>query len=115
LAEKSIEAGNVMIDKGSDFWGGPELARLQADLLVASSAPVDTIDQAYLEALEKARGYPNKVYELRTACGLAEHYKRSGRAQQAAELIRSTCATVSEPCEIPDFVAARDLLSQITG
>jgi class 3 adenylate cyclase/tetratricopeptide (TPR) repeat protein len=112
LAQKSIERGRLLIEQGSDTWGGPELARLQAESILASAAPVDAVDRAYLEALQMARDYPNKFYELRTVCGLARHYKNTGRIGEASELLRTTCETVVEPCEIHDFIAAKQLLSQ---
>ncbi len=113
LAQKSIEAGNALIKQGGDSWGGPELARVQADLMLANGVPVDAIDGAYREALAKARDYPNKFYETRTACGFAQHYISTGRAGEARELLRSACESVTEPCEIHDFVAAKELLSQL--
>ncbi len=115
LAEKSIENGNRAIDQGGDSWGGPELARVQADLMLASDAPVDSIDEAYSKALAKARDYPNKVYELRSACGLARHYMHTGRAIEARDLLRATCETVAEPCGILDFAVAKELLSQLAN
>jgi len=113
LAEKSIEDGNRVIEQGGDSWGGPELARVQADLMLACDASVDSIDSAYREALEKARNYPNKIYELRAACGFAQHYKSTGRVREARELLQTACESVIEPCEIHDFVVAKELLKQL--
>ena len=81
--------------------------------MLANRTPVDAIDGAYLDALQKARDYPNKFYELRAACGLARHYKSTGRVREARELLQSVCEPVIEPCEIPDFAAAKNLLSQL--
>ena len=114
-AGKAIENGNLIVDQGGDSWGAPELARLQADLMLASNAPVDDIDRAYLEALDSARNQPNKYYELRTACGLAKHYKNTERVQAARELLQSVCESVTEPCEMHDYLAAKDLLSQFSN
>ena len=113
LAEKSIEDGNLVIEQGGDSWGGPELARVRADLMLACDASVDSVDSAYREALEKARNYPNKVYELRAACGLAQHYTSTGRVREARELLQTACESVIEPCEIHDFVVAKELLKQL--
>ncbi len=81
--------------------------------MLANDVPVDAIDGAYREALAKAKGYPNKFYEIRTACGFAQHYIGTGREREARELLRSACESVTEPCEIHDFVAAKELLSQL--
>ena len=113
LAEKSIEEGNLLIKQGGDSWGGPELARVQADLMLACDASVDNVDSAYREALEKARNYPNKVYELRAACGFAQHYKNTGRVREARALLQTACESVIEPCEIHDFVIAKELLKRL--
>ena len=86
---------------------------MQADLILANDSPVDAIDGAYREALMKAKDYPNKFYELRTACGFAQHYINTDRAREARELLRSACESVTEPCEIHDFAAAKELLSQL--
>jgi len=104
-----------LIEQGGDSWGGPELARLQADLMLACDAPLDDIDKAYLVALEKARDYPNKFYELRTTCGFAQHYRNTDRPEEAQKLLLSACDSVIEPCEIQDFVAAKNLLSQLSS
>jgi len=112
LAQKSIEAGNSLIKQGGDSWGGPELARVRADLMLANEASTDSVDGAYREALMKAKDYPNKFYELRSACGFAQHYISTGRAKEACELLSSACESVTEPCDNPDFVAAKNLLSQ---
>ena len=112
MAQQSIEDGNRVIELGGDSWGGPELARVQADLMLACDASVDSVDSAYREALEKARNYPNKIYELRAARGLAQHYKNTNRDSEARELLRSACGSVVEPCEIHDYVAANELLNQ---
>jgi len=113
LAEKAIEDGNLVIEQGGDSWGGPELARVRADLMLACDAPVDSVDSAYREALAKARNYPNKFYELRAACGFAQHYKSTGRVREARELLQTACESVIEPCEIHDFVVAKELLKQL--
>ena len=81
--------------------------------MLANDVPVDAIDGAYREALAKAKDYPNKFYEIRTACGSARHYTSTGRASEARELLRSACESVMEPCEIHDFVAAQELLAQL--
>jgi len=113
LARKSIENGNVIVNQGGDSWGGPELARVLADLMLVGDAPAESIDMAFCEALQKARDYPNKFYELRTACSLAQHYNNTGRTNEARELLQSVCESVIEPCEIHDFVTATKLLSQL--
>ena len=83
--------------------------------MLASDAAVDDIDSAYLEALGSARNYPNKCYELRTACRLAQHYKNTERAQVARELLQSVCGSVTESCEIHDYLAAKNLLAQFSN
>jgi tetratricopeptide (TPR) repeat protein len=113
LAENSIENGNLVIEQGGDSWGGSELTRVQADLMLACNASVDSVDCAYREALGKARNYPNKVYELRAACGFAQHYKNTGRVREARELLHTACESVIEPCEIHDFVIAKELLKRL--
>ena len=86
---------------------------MQADLILANDSPVDAIDGAYREALMKAKDYPNKFYELRTACGFAQHYINTDRAKEARELLRSACKSVTEPCEVHDFVVSKNLLSKL--
>jgi len=112
LAQKFIEDGNRVIEQGGDSWGGPELARLQAELLLATDASEDRIDGAYREALDKARNYPNKIYELRAAHRLAQHFKSTGRDQEARDLLQAVCESVADPCEIPDYLSAKEMLQQ---
>ncbi|MFT5505626.1 MAG: hypothetical protein ACI8XC_003348, partial [Gammaproteobacteria bacterium] len=111
--EKSINRAKKLIANGAEILGEPELARVNADLIRASGAPADVIDKAYCEALEKARTYPNKYYELRTCCGFAEHYENTGRTVEARGLLTAICDSITDPIEIPDLIAAKTLLSRL--
>ena len=114
LAEQSIAHGTALIKSGCDSWGGPELARVDADVMKASNASPEAIEDSYRLALEAARAYPNKLYELRTACGLARYWIDKGRPEAAAKLLRTVSESVTEPREIHDLLEAKALLSQLT-
>ena len=81
--------------------------------MLFSEAPVETINEAYRQALVKAKDYGNKVYEFRAAFGFAQYCIAADRAQEVRVLLQSTFESVTEFGECRDLVAAKNLLRQL--
>ncbi len=94
-----------------------EIHRLHGELLLAQGGERANQDaeQVLLGALETARGQQAKSLELRAAVSLGRLWRSLGRAGEARQLVSGVYGWFSEGAELPDLVAARQLLDELSG
>jgi predicted ATPase/DNA-binding winged helix-turn-helix (wHTH) protein len=97
----------------TDAWFMPELLRIKAQLLERGSA--DGAEPVYLEALRTACSQGALGWELRAALGLAELWKRQGRADEALDLLVPLCARFADGAAGADVRRAADLIGDLRG
>jgi tetratricopeptide (TPR) repeat protein/predicted Ser/Thr protein kinase len=87
-----------------------ELARWRGELLLATGADGDEIEQCFRKALETARRQKAKSLELRAATSLSHFYRDQGRNAEAREALTDVYRWFSEGFDTLDLNNARVLL-----
>ena len=111
LAQDAVSRGLAEIDNGRDQWAKPELHRIRGDILALQQP--DRAESAYEEALNQARAYPNRLYELRAGVSLARCWGKRARRSEARELLEAICNSVCEPGQNRDYHEASKLLTEL--
>ncbi len=106
LADAAAAIGELLMEK-------PIVAWTRAHVLRMSGADDDRLEAAWREAIESARGCEMKLYELRSALGLAQLLSSRGRPAEARELLAPILAPLTQGSETPDIVEGRHLLEQL--
>jgi hypothetical protein len=103
-------------DVGDALWSLPEILRVNAELSTWHRAPnaVAVAEGTLHRSLELARQQTTLSWELRTATSLARLWRRTGRAEEARDLLAATCDKFSEGFGTGDFIAARQLIAEWT-
>ena len=92
----------------------PELLRLQADILLSTPQPQESVAADALErSLDCARQEGALTWELRTAMTVARLRARQGRGQEGRDVLSSVYARFTEGFETHDLKAARQLLQAL--
>jgi hypothetical protein len=101
---------------GDALWSLPEILRVNAELSTWHGAPnaVAVAEGTLHRSLELARQQSTLAWELRTATSLARLWRRTGRAEEARDLLVSTCDKFSEGFGTGDFIVARQLIAELT-
>ena len=89
--------------------------RQRADLLVRSNADISTIEEAYLAAIECARGQKARYYELQATTHFGRWLKSQGRAAEAQTLLSEIYGWFNEGWDTPELKEAKTLLDELTG
>ena len=112
LAQDAVSRGLAEIDNGRDQWAKPELHRIRGDILALQQP--DRAEAAYEEALNQARAYPNRLYELRAGMSLARCWSKRARRSEARKLLEAVCDSVCEPGQNRDYQEAKKVLLELT-
>ncbi len=100
---------------GGDFRSA-ELHRLRGELLLAKGVgeAFGGVEEAFRSALETARGQRAKSLELRAAVSLGRLWQTLGRAGESRELLSPVYGWFAEGVGLPDLLAARELLDELS-
>ncbi len=104
------EALSIAAETGECVWQA-ELLRLQAELLGSAGAPEAEIETCFRQALDLARRQGAQSLALRAATGLARLWQRSGRIEEARQLLTPLYAGFTEGFDTQDLRAAHALLA----
>ena len=96
------------------YWEA-ERFRLSGELLMRQGQSSEQAEIFFQQALAKARELSARSLELRAATSLAQLWQRTSKAVQARELLTTTLEGFEEDGDLPDLVAARELLSALSG
>lgn len=110
------ETLRVLADRGRGYWAGCEVSRLAGTVFLSAGAGrEDQAEALFRNAMETADGQGARLLALRAATSLGRLLARSGRAGEAASLLRPRCDSFTEALDAPDLTAARALLDELAG
>jgi predicted ATPase len=107
LLERAAELANTT---GARWWQ-PEITRLQARVCARDH---DSAVALFETGLAQAREQGAKLWELRIAVSLAELGRDAERRAAARDVLEPVCEWFREGRNMPDYVAARALLAEIS-
>lgn len=93
------------------FWT-PELLRVRGEVLRAGGHNAEA-EQLFLKSLNLARRQQTLSWELRSAIGLARHWRTRGREAEARDLLAWVYGRFSEGFETQDLKAAKQLMDEL--
>jgi adenylate cyclase len=92
-----------------------ETNRVKGDVLLKGKNDPDGAEECYLISLAVAREQEAKLFELRTATSLARLWLRSGKRDEAWEVLSGVHAWFTEGSEAADLRDARRTLDELQG
>jgi class 3 adenylate cyclase/predicted ATPase len=105
-----IEDAMKMVEETGERYYEAELHRLQGKLLLVG-ADAERAEPCFQRALEIARSAQSRALELRAANSLARLWQRTGRAEEARQLLAPIHSTFSGKTKEIDVSMARELLA----
>lgn len=118
---RSVTRALVQCDETGDHWYAAELRRVHGELLWMGQAAMpdsDTVlrdaEACLVAALEESLVQGCRSLQLRAATSLGGLWHARGRSAEAAQLLQSACARISEGRDWEDYRAAMDLLETAT-
>jgi len=111
--EEGLKALEASFDCPEEVWWLPEQHRVYAELLrLAPGAEVEA-EASLRKALDSARKWKMRYFELRAVMSLARLLRQQGRAAEGQELLADCYAWFSEGLDTPDLQEARELLEEL--
>ncbi len=112
--EEGLKALEASFDGPEEVWWLPEQHRVYAELLrLAPGAEVEA-EASLRKALDSARKWKMRYFELRAAMSLARLLRKQGRAAEGRDLLAECYAWFTEGLDTPDLQEARELLEDLT-
>jgi predicted ATPase len=109
-----LDEALTIIGATGERWFEPELHRLKAEALIASTPSDPAEAEASLgHALVVAREQGARFWELRAATTLAKLWRDQGRRREAGDLLAPVYGWFSEGFDTPVVQAAKDLLDDL--
>jgi predicted ATPase len=109
-----LDEALAIASASGERWFEPELNRLKAEALIASTAGDPAEAEASLDrALIVAREQGAKFWELRAATTLAQLWRDQGRRREAGDLLAPVYGWFTEGFDTPVLQAAKDLLDEL--
>ncbi len=100
-------------DVEKTYWA--DVTRLKAVILLAqSSEHGEAAESLFLEAMEIAAQQKARLFELRSAAGLARHWRNQGRIAEARDLLSPIYGWFTEGFDTPDLLDAKALLDELS-
>jgi class 3 adenylate cyclase/predicted ATPase len=113
-ATASLERATAEVEDKSNHFCEPDLYRLRGEALLArSAANAAAAETAFRGALALASRQSCRPLELRAAASLARLLGRTGRADEARDLLARVYGAFTEGFERPDLKAAKALLAEL--
>jgi predicted ATPase len=102
----------VAAQTGQPAWDA-DLHRLDGELLLALGGAADEAAARYTRALDLARGYGARSYELRAATRLARLWQQQGKCAAARDLLGPVYAWFTEGFDTRDLQGAKTVLAEL--
>ena len=109
---QTLDAAMTEAEQTGELWWIAEMHRLRGDLLREQGAD-GAAEQAYLRAIEIARGQQARSLELRAATALCRLWRRQGRHAQAHGVLSEIYGWFTEGFDTYDLRIAKELLQQL--
>lgn len=106
------EAFALMVQNDERFQEA-ELYRLRGELHLAEANDEAAAEKCFQQSLAIARHQQSKAWELRTSVSLARLHQRQRRGHDALTIISALLGTFTGGQQMPDFVAAEELLQEL--
>ena len=113
-AHRALDEGIALAEKNDERCQEAELHRLKGELLLAESTePEASAEGHFRQAIETARRYQSKAWELRATMSLARLWQRQGRVEAARGVLAEIYGTYAEGFTTPELRDARALLNSL--
>jgi len=106
------EAFAIVRDTGEIYYA-PEAHRVKAELLFKLGGRPAQVEASFTEAVTAARRQHSRLFELRSAVGLARLWRDQGREAEAANVLSSIYKTFVEGFGHVDLIEARAVLDTL--
>jgi predicted ATPase len=111
LALAVLDEALAICARTGEVWVEAELHRQKGELLRCDRAAAEA---CFVMAIDTARRQSAKLYELRSAIGLARLWTAHGQHEEAHALLAPVYAWFTEGFDTPDLTEARELLDELT-
>ena len=113
-ALSAVDDALGLIETGAEKTYRADVTRLKAKILLAQSTENnDAAETLYREAMEIAQQQEARLFELRSAAGLARHWLDQGRTAEARDLLTPIYDWFTEGFDAPDLKDAKALLDEL--
>jgi adenylate cyclase len=110
---QTLDAAMTEAEQTNEQWWTAEMRRLRGDLLREQGVD-SAAEQAYLRAIEIARGQLARSLELRATTALCRLWRRQGRKAQAHQVLSELYGWFTEGFDTYDLRTAKELLQQLS-
>lgn len=107
-----LDDGLSFTARANEHYYEPEIHRLRGDLLLAMGMDAEA-EASFMTAIDVARTYGARSWELRATVSLARLWGRQGRAAAARDQLASLVVWFSEGHDTLDWQAAHTLLASL--
>ncbi len=112
-ALQTLDAALALAKQTGEQWWSADMHRLRGELLRAQGDD-RAAEQAYLQAIEIARGQQARSLELRATVALCRLWRHGGPPSQARQILSEIYGWFTEGFDTCDLRAARELLTQMS-
>jgi hypothetical protein len=112
--EEGLKALEASFCCPEEVWWLPEQHRVYAELLRLAPGTEVEAEASLRKALDSARKWKMRYFELRAVMSLAHLLRTQGRAAEGRALLAECYAWFSEGLDTPDLQEARELLEDLT-
>ncbi len=111
--EEGLRAVDASFCNPAEMWWFPEQHRLRGELLLLAPGHEAEAEHSFRQAFDLAGQQQARMFELRSATGLARLLRQQGRTAEGRELLAECYVWFTEGFETPDLREARELLDQL--
>jgi tetratricopeptide (TPR) repeat protein len=95
----ALEEGLTLVEKSGERFYEAEIRRLKGELLLARSADETEVEKHYQHAIAVARQLEAKSLELRAVMSLSRLWQKSGKREQARQMLGEIYSWFTEGCQ----------------
>jgi class 3 adenylate cyclase len=108
-----LRLAHSLIEETGQRFFKPEADRLQAVARSGDPKAAREVATCFASALELARQFDMKLWELRVAVSCAEYWRDRGRQREAQQLLKPICHWFIEDADTAELMQARTLLDSL--
>jgi DNA-binding winged helix-turn-helix (wHTH) protein/tetratricopeptide (TPR) repeat protein/energy-coupling factor transporter ATP-binding protein EcfA2 len=114
-ALRSLDELLVEVDRSGHHWFDAEIYRQRGELLLRNRNDTGNSAADFERALQIARKQEGKLFELRAAVSLARLWRDQHKRGEARDLLAPIYCWFSSGFDMPDLVAAKALLNELSS
>jgi class 3 adenylate cyclase/tetratricopeptide (TPR) repeat protein len=111
----ALEEGLTLVEKSGERFYEAEIRRLKGELLLARSADETEVEKHYQHAIAVARQLEAKSLELRAVMSLSQLWQKSGKREQARQMLGEIYSWFTEGFDTADLQEAKTLLKDLSA